>query len=148
MELQFAVTDRDAFTGGRVDQGCLHPAHPLRDLERQAPPDHRKEDDEQAAAGPTHPSHRHDPIIEEGRWSGRPDSNRRRQAWEACILPLNYARMPDISITSPRRFATGRYAVRTADGPRRRGTPGSFPGFPGGSRAPPPAVRRSRGEPP
>src|SRR6058998_1307330 len=25
-------------------------------------------------------------------WSGRPDSNRRRPAWEAGILPLNYAR--------------------------------------------------------
>jgi hypothetical protein len=27
-------------------------------------------------------------------WSGRPGSNRRRPAWEAGILPLNYAR-PD-----------------------------------------------------
>src|ERR1035438_8231336 len=26
------------------------------------------------------------------RWSGRPDSNRRRPAWEAGILPLNYSR--------------------------------------------------------
>src|SRR3972149_11672885 len=25
-------------------------------------------------------------------WSGRPGSNRRRPAWEAGILPLNYAR--------------------------------------------------------
>ncbi len=25
-------------------------------------------------------------------WSGRPDSNRRRPAWEAGILPLNYSR--------------------------------------------------------
>ena len=25
-------------------------------------------------------------------WSGRPGSNRRRPAWEADILPLNYAR--------------------------------------------------------
>ncbi|MFZ4439931.1 MAG: hypothetical protein ACOYOS_16005, partial [Syntrophales bacterium] len=25
------------------------------------------------------------------KWSGRPDSNRRRPAWEADILPLNYA---------------------------------------------------------
>ena len=25
-------------------------------------------------------------------WSGRRDSNPRRQAWEACILPLNYSR--------------------------------------------------------
>src|SRR5207253_8281394 len=25
-------------------------------------------------------------------WSGRPDSNRRRPAWEAGILPLNYGR--------------------------------------------------------
>lgn len=28
-------------------------------------------------------------------WSGRPDSNRRRPAWEAGILPLNYARLED-----------------------------------------------------
>src|SRR5688572_30006724 len=27
--------------------------------------------------------------------SGRPDSNRRRPAWEAGILPLNYARDPE-----------------------------------------------------
>ena len=26
------------------------------------------------------------------RWSGRPGSNRRRPAWEAGILPLNYSR--------------------------------------------------------
>ena len=26
-------------------------------------------------------------------WSGRPESNRRRPAWEAGILPLNYARI-------------------------------------------------------
>jgi hypothetical protein len=33
--------------------------------------------------------------VEAGDWfpeSGRPDSNRRRPAWEAGILPLNYAR--------------------------------------------------------
>jgi hypothetical protein len=28
------------------------------------------------------------------RWSGRPGSNRRRPAWEAGILPLNYSRIP------------------------------------------------------
>src|SRR3970040_948827 len=28
----------------------------------------------------------------EKKWSGRPGSNRRRPAWEAGILPLNYAR--------------------------------------------------------
>src|SRR5580698_730946 len=27
------------------------------------------------------------------RWSGRPGSNRRRPAWEAGILPLNYSRL-------------------------------------------------------
>ncbi len=26
-------------------------------------------------------------------WSGRPGSNRRRPAWEAGILPLNYSRI-------------------------------------------------------
>ena len=28
------------------------------------------------------------------RWSGRRDSNPRRPAWEAGILPLNYSRLP------------------------------------------------------
>jgi hypothetical protein len=31
--------------------------------------------------------------AEDGIQSGRPDSNRRRPAWEAGILPLNYARV-------------------------------------------------------
>src|SRR5215470_709005 len=35
-------------------------------------------------------------------WSGRPDSNRRRPAWEAGILPLNYGRpAPPILLTPP-----------------------------------------------
>src|ERR1035438_2076016 len=38
------------------------------------------------------------------RWSGRPDSNRRRPAWEAGILPLNYSRLPFVSITSKTSF--------------------------------------------
>ena len=33
-------------------------------------------------------------------WSGRPGSNRRRPAWEAGILPLNYSRNPLLSMTS------------------------------------------------
>src|SRR5438876_7021585 len=33
-------------------------------------------------------------------WSGRPDSNRRRPAWEAGILPLNYGR-PALPILLP-----------------------------------------------
>jgi hypothetical protein len=33
--------------------------------------------------------------------SGRPDSNRRRPAWEAGILPLNYARNSTVSIPHP-----------------------------------------------
>src|SRR6266508_479813 len=33
------------------------------------------------------------------RWSGRPDSNRRRPAWEAGILPLNYSRLRLFSTT-------------------------------------------------
>src|SRR5580698_7449974 len=32
-------------------------------------------------------------------WSGRPGSNRRRPAWEAGILPLNYSRLPYFSST-------------------------------------------------
>src|SRR5947199_10674333 len=38
-------------------------------------------------------------------WSGRPDSNRRRPAWEAGILPLNYGR-PATPIIPRRRRAT------------------------------------------
>jgi hypothetical protein len=33
------------------------------------------------------------PATPRRRWSGRPESNRRRPAWEAGILPLNYARV-------------------------------------------------------
>jgi hypothetical protein len=55
VELQFPITDGDAFAGGHIDQRFPCPAHPLRDLERQAPPDDRKEDD-QDSPGPTHPS--------------------------------------------------------------------------------------------
>jgi hypothetical protein len=65
VEVQSVVPDRDAFASGRVDQRCPGPSQPLRDLERQTPPDDRKEEDEQAAPGPTHPSHRHQQIIEE-----------------------------------------------------------------------------------
>ena len=32
-------------------------------------------------------------VTPDAGWSGRPESNRRRPAWEAGILPLNYARM-------------------------------------------------------
>src|SRR5207247_9364304 len=39
-------------------------------------------------------------------WSGRPDSNRRRPAWEAGILPLNYGRPapPILRIVERRRY--------------------------------------------
>ena len=30
--------------------------------------------------------------MEDGDWSGRRESNPRHQAWEACVLPLNYSR--------------------------------------------------------
>src|SRR5450432_2317431 len=33
-------------------------------------------------------------------WSGRPGSNRRRPAWEAGILPLNYSRSTDLATSS------------------------------------------------
>src|SRR2546425_4097305 len=36
-------------------------------------------------------------------WSGRPDSNRRRPAWEAGILPLNYGRPATPILQRPRR---------------------------------------------
>ena len=33
--------------------------------------------------------------MEDGDWSGRRESNPRHQAWEACVLPLNYSRSDD-----------------------------------------------------
>src|SRR3989442_106241 len=49
-------------------------------------------------------------------WSGRPDSNRRRPAWEAGILPLNYGRSPPpILLLSCQTRARGR---GTRAGPR------------------------------
>ena len=45
---------------------------------------------------------RDDPVTPEIFWSGRPDSNRRRPAWEAGILPLNYGRStPSILLPGP-----------------------------------------------
>src|SRR5438477_200265 len=43
-------------------------------------------------------------------WSGRPDSNRRRPAWEAGILPLNYGR-PALPILLLRATMTALLAV-------------------------------------
>src|SRR5712664_1986591 len=43
----------------------------------------------QKSRGATEPMSRNPPSQ---LWSGRPDSNRRRPAWEAGILPLNYGR--------------------------------------------------------
>jgi hypothetical protein len=40
------------------------------------------------------------PATPRRRWSGRPESNRRRPAWEAGILPLNYARVLPRSLVS------------------------------------------------
>jgi hypothetical protein len=40
------------------------------------------------------------PVTPRLRWSGRPESNRRRPAWEAGILPLNYARVSPRSLVS------------------------------------------------
>src|SRR5208282_3532202 len=37
-------------------------------------------------------------------WSGRPGSNRRRPAWEAGILPLNYARSRPESLQQIQHF--------------------------------------------
>ena len=38
--------------------------------------------------------------TKEQKWSGRPGSNRRRPAWEAGILPLNYSRPSVLSVFS------------------------------------------------
>ena len=44
-------------------------------------------------------------------WSGRPDSNRRRPAWEAGILPLNYSRACLQSISTAQIRAAERRAA-------------------------------------
>jgi hypothetical protein len=40
-------------------------------------------------------------------WSGRRGSNPRHQAWEACVLPLNYSRAPVTCYSSPRAVRGG-----------------------------------------
>jgi hypothetical protein len=62
--------------------------------------------------------------------SGRPDSNRRRPAWEAGILPLNYARESRENVrTTPRRVKSPYFPSDASRKPRRRdsltaGSPG------------------------
>ena len=58
-------------------------------------------------------------------WSGRPGSNRRSSAWEADVLPLNYARMAVTSDLSPIASAKGEapYSERRMEPP-----PGIEPG--------------------
>ena len=41
------------------------------------------------------------------KWSGRPGSNRRRPAWEADILPLNYARSWPVTFIQHALFCQG-----------------------------------------
>src|SRR5207245_4891689 len=56
-------------------------------------------------------------------WSGRPDSNRRRPAWEAGILPLNYGRSPPpilLLITHYSSCARAAADARPASGAARR----------------------------
>ena len=62
------------------------------------------------------------------RWSGRPDSNRRRPAWEAGILPLNYSRVPLFSSTSLSGkdlagFPISQYGPRNPPSPMRSDRP-------------------------
>src|SRR5439155_10565059 len=60
---------------------------------------HRRRD-----AGPVAVSVRLSDLRQSDGESGRPDSNRRRPAWEAGILPLNYAR--GITLKRPPNLAT------------------------------------------
>jgi len=71
-----------------------------------------------ASAGPANTSQ-----VVERKWSGRRGSNPRHQAWEACVLPLNYSRFgaysnPELSTT-----------------PRPSSSPSSPPSLPRGSIA-------------
>ena len=68
----------------------------------------------------------------EGKWSGRPDSNRRRSAWEADILPLNYARFPLLTITTNR---AGNATTRCPCQDRYRFARASTSRYPGNSSA-------------
>ena len=83
------------------------------------------------------------------RWSGRPDSNRRRQAWEACILPLNYARLFSVSYHRPIPRCNGTLTPGTSGhGPEDPGSPGRTRKGRGRSPSPPPPFRSVTGEPP
>ena len=53
-------------------------------------------------------------------WSGRRDSNPRRPAWEAGILPLNYSRFA--AVANITKFADFHHAARRAR-PRRANLP-------------------------
>jgi hypothetical protein len=53
-----------------------------------------------------------DRFLKEGlKESGRRGSNPRRQAWEACILPLNYSRLRRRSVYIKRRGPTYRMSA-------------------------------------
>ena len=48
-------------------------------------------------------------MISTKKWSGRWESNPRRSAWEADILPLNYARSFGLAcVASPSAAVTGK----------------------------------------
>ena len=65
-----------------------------------------------AARGPVRSADRS--VYCEGKWSGRPGSNRRHPAWEAGVLPLNYSRSvvnetslpPEIGAHNSKNFST------------------------------------------
>src|ERR1039458_2313676 len=53
------------------------------------------------------------------RWGGRRDSNPRRPAWEAGILPLNYSRTRGFSHTITQSICTGRRSSSRPVAPSR-----------------------------
>jgi hypothetical protein len=85
--------------------------------------------------------------VEEGQKlpeSGRPDSNRRRPAWEAGILPLNYARESCLTreVNVPDPLAGVKRFRRASDQPRSPGlrAPATPPESSGGPARSPPAL--------
>src|SRR5438034_5030679 len=85
-------------------------------------------------------------------WSGRPDSNRRRPAWEAGILPLNYGRVSAALIIPPTpdrgAAALGREWTRDTRAPARALSPAPDAGLPVQVPAVGPPPDRGRGRTP
>ena len=72
--------------------------------------------------------HPENPIVEI-KWSGQPGSNRRHPAWEAGVLPLNYARTERIltlrvGVPAQGNWRPNAFERKTAIWPRVKVFPG------------------------